>query len=79
MVVRALNQDLATQKADFLSCSSITIEGDFQYICSLKFIHWQIEGYSGKSLSNPRFSASCFQQAVTVKHLSVHVEQSSSK
>lgn len=39
MVVRALNQDLATQKADFLSCSSITIEGDFQYICSLKFIH----------------------------------------
>lgn len=39
MVVRAFNQDLATQKADFLSCSSITIEGDFQYICSLKFIH----------------------------------------
>lgn len=39
MVVRTLNQDLATQKADFLSCYSITIEGDFQYICSLKIIH----------------------------------------
>lgn len=38
MVVRALNQDLATQKADFLSCSSITTEGDFQYVYSLKII-----------------------------------------
>lgn len=39
IVVRALNQDLATQKADFLSCFSKTTEGDFQYICSLKSIH----------------------------------------
>ena len=50
MVVRALNQDLATQKADFLSCSSITTEGDFQYVYSLKIICWQIKGYSGESV-----------------------------